>query len=109
MELRISKAWRALTPENVREVPGYLGVYQVADATGAVQHIGFAGARTLFGLRSALEEEMTLRPEGSLFRFEVNMQYRSRFRELLMVHLADHGELPALNRDSAPVNLGRLH
>jgi hypothetical protein len=109
MELRLSKPWQALTEENVARIPGQLGVFQVADSTGKVQHIGFAGARTLFGLRSALQAELAARPPGSLFRYEVNMQYRSRYRELLMLHLADHGELPALDRATAPVNLGRLH
>jgi hypothetical protein len=31
----------------------------------------------------------------------------SRYEELLMLHVADHGALPAANRD-APPSLGRL-
>jgi len=109
MELRLNKAWQPLTEENVSRIPGQLGVFQVADSSGSVQHIGFAGAKTLFGLRSMLQVELETCPPGSLFRYEVNMQYRSRYRELLMLHLADHGELPVLDRATAPANLGRLH
>lgn len=108
MEIRLSKPWRPLTAENVRAVGGYLGVFEVADEVGRVQYVGYAGANTLFGLRSALDEQLRLRPPGWQFRYEVNMQYRSRYRELLMAHLAGSGELPPLNRDNAPRNLGRL-
>lgn len=108
MQLRLDKPWKPLTAENVAALPGQLGVYQIADATGNVSRIGFAGGKTLFGLRSALGEELQLRPGGSTFRVEVNVQYQSRWRELLMLHKADYGELPAGNVDDAPPRLGRL-
>lgn len=108
MKLRLDKPWKPLDAENVAALPGQLGVYQIADAGGAVSRIGFAGAKTLFGLRSALEKELQLHPAGAQFRVEVNTQYQSRWRELLMLHKADHGQLPAENVDDAPSNLGRL-
>jgi hypothetical protein len=46
---------------------------------------------------------------GHSFRFEVNMQYMTRYKELLMVHAADHGELPMDNRKSRPPRLGRMN
>jgi hypothetical protein len=42
------------------------------------------------------------------FRVEVNQQYHTRFRELLMVHQADHGQLPPANAEDPPIGLGRL-
>ncbi len=108
MKLRLEKPWFDLTPENVRRLPGQLGVYQVGDAGGTVQRIGYAGARELFGLRSALEREMGSASPGSRFRVEVNTQYQSRWRELLMLHMLDHGTLPQLNESYRPATLGRL-
>ncbi len=108
MKLRLEKPWLDLTAENVRRLPGQLGVYQVADASGAVLHIGYAGARELFGLRSALERALAAHPTGTQFRVEVNTQYQSRWRELLMLHKLDHGALPPGNEADRPATLGRL-
>jgi hypothetical protein len=41
------------------------------------------------------------------FRCEFTSNYRSRWDELLMLHLADHGELPEPQRDQAQ-RVGRL-
>jgi len=108
MQLRLDKTWKPLDAEHVAALPGQLGVYQIADAGGTVSRIGFAGAKTLFGLRSALEQELQRRPTGAQFRVEVNTQYQSRWRELLMLHKADHGQLPVDNSDKDAVGLGRL-
>ena len=81
-------------------------MFQLADALGNVLYIGFAGGRSLFGLRS--EVGARLGTQGaSQFRYEVNMQYTSRHRELLMAHHARHGRLPILNTEPPP--LGRIH
>ena len=107
MAIRLEKDWIPLTEEAVARLPGQLGVYQIADDAGQVVFIGCAGGRSLFGLRSELEAELERRGSGSArFRYEVNMQYSSRYRELLMVHHADHGRLPEDNE--APPGLGRL-
>jgi hypothetical protein len=109
VKLRLEKPWVDLTAENVRRLPGQLGVYQVADAEGVLLRIGYAGARELFGLRSALERERALAMPGSRFRVEVNTQYQSRWRELLMLHVLDHGSLPPGNEPDRPPKLGRLN
>jgi hypothetical protein len=107
--IRMSKPWSALTPEAVRAVPGQLGVYQLADANERVVCIGFAGGRSLFGLRGELQGTLAQPPfAAALFRYEVNQQYTTRFNELLMLHLADHGVLPPANRAAPPARLGRL-
>lgn len=108
MAIRLEKPWHDLTPEAVRRLSGQLGVYQLADAAGRVLYIGYAGGRALFGLRSELQRALAERPGAARFRCEVNMQYLTRWEELLMLHVADHGELPAGNRDHRPRRLGRL-
>ena len=108
MRLRLDKPWKPLTAEEAKRLPGQLGVYQIANAAGGVVFIGQAGARSPFGLRSELEREFAERGPGCQFRVEVNQQYRSRWFELLMLHQADHGALPADNAKNPPPNLGRL-
>ncbi|MFZ5779570.1 MAG: DUF7508 domain-containing protein [Pseudomonadota bacterium] len=108
LRLRLDKPWQPLTAEAAARLPGQLGVYQVADASGTVVYIGQAGARSPFGLRSELQREASARAAGHQFRIEVNQQYRSRWFELLMVHKADHGALPSDNARNPPPGLGRL-
>mgnify|MGYP000619083851 CR=1 FL=1 len=108
MKLRLEKPWLELTPERARAVPGHLGVYEVQSPAGETVRIGFAGARELFGLRSALAREASAQPPGSRFRYEVNAQYQSRWRELLMLYAREHGALPAGNERDRPARLGRM-
>src|SRR5262252_8649641 len=108
MRLRLDKPWQPLTAETAQRLPGQLGVYQVADGQGTVLYIGQAGARSPFGLRSELQREFKERGPGYQFRVEVNMQYRTRWFELLMVYKADHGSLPIGNANNPPPALGRL-
>ena len=109
MALRLTKPWQPLTTESVSELPGQLGVYELADGDGRTVAFGFAGARALFGLRSVLEAIALAPPHGATqYRVEINQQYQTRFRELLMVYQADHGALPAVNAEDPPINLGRL-
>jgi hypothetical protein len=107
MGVRLEKPWRELTAANIASLAAELGVYQLGDAQGRVLRIGYAGGRTLFGLRSELEAALAS-GEAANFRTEVNAQYLSRYEELLMVHKADFGELPAGNGAEARRRLGRL-
>jgi len=109
MPLRLTKPWIELTAQAVRALPGQLGVYQLADSSERVVYIGFAGGRSLFGLRSELERALHQRPAGAArFRYEINQQYTTRHLELLMLHVADYGSLPAANAADPPPRLGRL-
>ncbi len=103
----MSKAWTSLTSGDVERLGAHMGVYQVRDSSDQVVCIGYAGGRSLFGLRGELERELARLGAGHSFRCEVNTQYLTRYKELLMVHKADCGELPRDNRDTAP-RLGRL-
>ena len=107
MSVRLEKPWRDLTADNVAGLAGELGVYQLGDAAGRILRIGYAGGRTLFGLRSELQAALAA-GEAAKFRTEVTAQYLSRYEELLMVHKADFGELPAGNGADARRRLGRL-
>ena len=107
MGVRLEKPWRELTAANVAALGAELGVYQLADAEGRVLRIGYAGGRTLFGLRSELGAALAA-GEAAKFRTEVTAGYMSRYDELLMVHKADHGELPPGNTADGIRRLGRL-
>ena len=109
MQLRLDKPWIPIAAETLAHLPGQLGVYQIADADGLILKIGFAGGRSLFGMRSALQDEArNIGSRAVQFRYEINMQYTSRFKELLMLHIADHGTAPELNRDNLPRGLGHI-
>jgi hypothetical protein len=107
MGVRLDKPWQNLTAANVAALDAELGVFQLGDAEGRVVRIGYAGGRTLFGLRSELEAALAA-GEGASFRTEVTAQYLSRYEELLMVHKADFGALPPGNAADARRRLGRL-
>jgi hypothetical protein len=104
MGLRMTKPWQELTSDALRQLPGQLGVFELADEDGVVRRIGYAGARELFGVRSALEPFVG---RYRSFRWECTTAYLTRWQELMMVHKADHGALPADNPEP-PGQFGRL-
>lgn len=109
MQLKLEKAWTELTEAAVGNLQGHLGVYQLGDDAGNVVYIGYAGGKSLYGLRSELQRHLRSGTSGAVqFRCEVNTQYTSRWRELLMLHQRDHGEMPPLNVQEGLPPLGRL-
>ena len=108
MSIRLEKPWRALEESEVSRLPAQLGVYQIAEPDGEIVRIGYAGGKSLFGLRGEIAAHAAARGgRPGLFRCEVTMQYMSRYQELLMVHVAEHGRLPRENTERAD-RLGRL-
>lgn len=106
--LEIRAAWRPLEEAHVEALGGHMGVYEVAAASGETVLIGYAGGRSVFGLRGELREQLAAVPHpGASFRCEITTAYLSRYKELLMLHAAKHGSLPVMNRSCAPA-LGRL-
>ena len=104
--IRLEGEWRPLEQSEVDTLDGSLGVYQLADDDGVVRRIGYAGGRSLFGLKGELQAHLDAGGPATRFRVEINMQYMSRYDELLMVHVADHGARPIDNDDRR--SIGRL-
>jgi hypothetical protein len=99
--------WRSLTKDVVAALPATLGVYEIADDTGGVVDIGYAGAGAVFGLRTMLEPWLE-RPGNWQFCYEITSSYLTRYRELVLVHQARHGNLPELVRSNPERVTGRL-
>ena len=104
MSIRLTRPWSPASAAG--KLPGQMGVYQLGDEAGIVITIGYAGGRSTFGLRGEVETALQRHPDAVSYRVEVNSAYLSRYRELLMVHLADFGTLPPGNE--ALPGLGRL-
>ena len=106
--LGIRAPLQPLDAEQVAGLGGHMGVYELASGEGEVIFIGFAGGRSLFGLRGELQERLAETDrEGASFRCEITTAYLSRYKELLMLHAARHGSVPRENLADAP-ELGRM-
>jgi hypothetical protein len=106
-ELRLRGQWQPLDAGSIATVGCHMGVYEVSSPKGEVVFIGYAGGRSVFGLRGELIDKLAANHHReSWFRYEVTTSYLSRYKEVLMVHVADHGAVPAENDASEP--LGRL-
>lgn len=103
----MSKPWVALTRERIDALPAQLGVYEIGRGAGETVRFGYAGGNEPFGMRTALQRELADHGAGLFFRHEFTHGYLTRFQELLMTHVADHGELPPGNADHGGT-LGRL-
>ena len=108
--IRMNNAWRPLTAAEADKVAGNLGVYQLANDAGEVLYIGAATGKSLFGLRGEIQAKAAEPPTGATqFRLEVNTSYRTRHRELLMVHMHDNaGSLPPLQPADDARGLGKI-
>ncbi len=104
MAIRMTKPWMS-ADEALSRLHGHLGVFQLADADGNVLFIGFAGGRDIYGLKGVVADALASHPEATQVRYELTTSYHTRYRELLMVHVADHGELPM---EIPPIRLGKL-
>ncbi|MGK2886986.1 MAG: DUF7508 domain-containing protein [Rhodococcus sp. (in: high G+C Gram-positive bacteria)] len=107
--LGLKKAWQELNEVNIARLSGCLGVFEIATTDDEVVQIGYAGGRSLFGLRGCVGDVAAEHAGESLqFRTESNMQYISRWKELLMVHLAENDAMPSWNSPSDIDVIGRL-
>ncbi|MCZ6619888.1 MAG: hypothetical protein O7E57_17355 [Gammaproteobacteria bacterium] len=105
MSIRCEKDW--LSRADTGDLHGHMGVFQLGNEAGEVLFIGYAGGRSLFGLKGEIQSEFERLADASCYRFEINTAYLSRYQELLMVHVADYGVLPPHNDEPVP-KLGRL-
>ena len=101
--LDIANPWQPLSA--AASLGGHLGVFELADAHGDVLYVGYAGAQSPFGLRSAVQSSREDVPAATQFRTEVNTAYLTRFQELVMLHRA-RGADPQL--PATPMTFGRL-
>jgi len=113
----INKPWTRFEPATPRTLRGYLGVYELGDAEGNVLYIGYAGGRSLDGLRGAIaahfgdaEANPVIRDRAAQFRYEVNQMYLTRWTELLARYYTEHGRAPDGNEasDEQLPRLGRV-
>lgn len=84
----IRHPWAPLTATAVRQCPVSVGVYELADETGRPIEFGYAGGRTLFGLRGELRGVLSSASAPLLFRYEVNAQYLDRYHDLQRAYAA---------------------
>jgi len=104
MAIRMTKPW-IVAATALERLHGHLGVFQLADANEAILYIGFAGAKSQFGLRGEVAAALERTPTAEKVRWEITTAYRTRHRELMMVHMADYDQLPSANPS---IPLGRL-
>ena len=109
MAVRLTKPWMSIADALAR-LHGHLGVFELGDGDDNVIFIGFAGAKSQFGLRAEVAATAESVAGAVSVRFEITSAYHSRFRELLMAHIADFGALPAGNPPELlnEITLGRL-
>ena len=104
----MTKPWQALPLVGLERVGGHMGVYQLGNAQGDVLYIGYAGGRSLHGLRGELLRWQNAPGSVTHYRLEVNTAYLTRWLELLMVYRARNRTLPPLNPAADAARLGRL-
>jgi hypothetical protein len=93
--LQIRSHWRPLVAAETTALEPAIGVYEIR-VDGVVRLIGYAGARSLFGLRGELTALAGTIP-GAEFRAEVTSAYLTRWHELLGAHVATFGCPPPDN------------
>ncbi len=107
----MSKPWRNVDAAQLDDIPCTTGVYEIRDRHGEILDIGYAGSREPFGLKSKIEAIVSEEArDGLQFRYELHVQYMTRYAELVLVHRARHnGAEPArVSQRPIPVE-GRLH
>ena len=108
MAIRLTKPWIPID-EGLAGLHGHLGVFQLADAEQQIVYIGYAGGNSLYGLRGEVTAAVKGVAESAFLRVEITTAYLSRYRELMMIHIADHGSPPPANKPTKQsLTLGKL-
>lgn len=103
MTIRLQNPWVALNETELFNLGGQLGVFELGDREQNTIFIGYAGGKSLFGLRGEIEKYLG---DAAYFRVEINSAYLTRHRELLMTYYADNHTYPVMNTDTG--RLGKL-
>ncbi len=104
MGVHLDKPWQPCA--DLASLPGHMGVFELGDEHGTVAFVGYAGGRSLFGLRGEIQAAVERMGGAAYLRYEVTTAYLTRYQELLMAHRATTGALPPGNEGVA--GLGRL-
>lgn len=131
--MRVRKPWTEWDDSiDYREIPGAMGIFEIADSEKRTLYIGKAGGRSPFGIRGELfrhfstparlaSENWThplmgqslpsIQGKARYYRYEVNHQYYSRWIEALSRFREDWERLPPANLEDpeGPPPLGRYH
>lgn len=131
----IRKDWSTWNPQaNFKDIPGAMGIFEIADEKKTTIYIGFAGGKSPYGMRGELYRifgfppgsekwnwshpqmeglPAALKKQAHYYRYEVNHNYYSRWIEDLTRYREDHDlTLPPINREATveqPPHLGRYH
>ena len=60
--------------------------------------IGYAGGKSVFGLKGEVTAALERLPAATHVRWEVTTAYLTRYKELLMLHEYENGQLPPDSR-----------
>jgi hypothetical protein len=103
----IDKPWTVCGNLRPKDLPGTVGVYELGDIDGQVIYIGYAGGRSLTGLRGKLighcsgeDPNAVIRSRVQSFRYEVTTSYITRHIDLLSRYNEKHNGLPDGNTAS---------
>ena len=91
--------------ESLQRLKGNMGVFQLADLSREIIYIGFAGAKSNFGLKGEFLDSLYRLDEAEFVRWEVTTGYWSRYKELMMIHQFDYGDCP---KENEKIKLGTL-
>lgn len=105
--LGIRSDWIELEETAVAKLHANPGVYELGDDVGQTLLISYAGGKSLFGLRGEVAKYIG-HEKASKFRVEQNMQYISRWKELMMFFRSQHDRIPELNPGTDIFGLGHL-
>src|SRR3546814_19841812 len=105
--LAIRSPWTEISEGAVSALHANPGVYEIADASGQTLLIGYAGGKSLFGLRGEVAKHIG-NPRAGLFRVEQNIQCISSRQELLMAFRSATGAIPVHNAADAGLRLGQF-
>jgi len=109
LAVRLQKEWIKFSRENLEQISGHLGIYQLANPKKEIVYIGMADGRSRFGLRGELETWFDCPSlKFDRFRVEINMAYWTRYQELIQVFYNDFERLPEGNKEINVASLGRL-
>ena len=70
LAIRLDKRWQPLS-EALSRLRGNMGVFQLANDSGEVIYVGFAGGRSQYGLGGEVRSLAVQIPEASQVRWEV--------------------------------------